>query len=48
MVLVEPVGESPAEPSLSAAILERFANLGGVDLELPSRDTAPRGATSAP
>ncbi|UER54521.1 plasmid stabilization protein [Kineosporiaceae bacterium SCSIO 59966] len=47
-ILVEAVRESPGDTSLSAAILQRFAELGGVELELPSRDTAPRAATFAP
>lgn len=42
--LVETLGEPPVATSLSAAILRRFADLGGVDLEPPSRDSA-SGAT---
>lgn len=45
--LVETLGEPPFETSLSAAILKRFADLGGVDLEPPSRDSA-SGATIPP
>lgn len=47
-ILVDAVREPPRETSLSAAILKRFAELGGVDLELPSRDTAPRAVDFAP
>lgn len=46
-ILVEAVREPVDDRQLSAAILRRFAELGGVDLEPPSRDTSPRAAEFA-
>lgn len=34
----------PDEAGLFVAMLDRFGALGGVDLELPARGPAPRGA----
>ena len=43
-ILIEAVQE-PAEPaSLFSALLDRFGELGGVELELPVRATPPRAA----
>lgn len=47
-ILVEVVRDSPGETSLSAAILNRFAEVAGVDLDLSLRDTAPRAADFTP
>lgn len=42
-ILIEAV--RPAEPaSLFSALLDRFGELGGVELELPVRATPPRAA----
>lgn len=47
-ILAEAVREPEAGQGLSTALLERFAQLGGVDLDLPARDTPPRAATLEP
>ena len=43
-ILIEAVRQ-PAEPaSLFSALLDRFGELGGIELELPVRATPPRAA----
>ena len=42
-ILSEAVRE-PEQADLFATLMNRFADLGGVDLELPVRSTAPRAA----
>ncbi|HEX3488109.1 MAG TPA: toxin-antitoxin system [Streptosporangiaceae bacterium] len=43
-ILTEAVREPADSAGLFTAILDRFAVLGGVDLELPARDEAARAA----
>jgi plasmid stability protein len=43
-ILVEAVREPAAPESLFSALLDRFGELGGVELELPVRATPPRAA----
>lgn len=43
-ILAEAVGEPEQSSGLFTALMDRFANLGGVDLELPARDTPARSA----
>lgn len=43
-ILTAAVTEEPLRADLFGAIAERFAQLGGVDLDLPDRHTRPRPA----
>jgi plasmid stability protein len=43
-ILVDAVREPDEGPNLGQAILARFGELGGVELEVPSRTGAPRAA----
>jgi antitoxin FitA len=43
-ILTAAVSESADSAGLFTALLDRFAQLGGVDLELPDRDEPPRAA----
>jgi plasmid stability protein len=43
-ILVEAVREPEDSEGLLDALLARFGDLGGVDLDLPSRSAAPRAA----
>jgi plasmid stability protein len=43
-ILAAAVDEPDKADNLIDALLERFASLGGVDLELPARSTPPRAA----
>jgi len=43
-ILVDAVREQPTTLGLFTALLERFGDLGGVELELPSRTAQPRAA----
>lgn len=42
-ILTEAVAE-PASQSLFSALQQRFADLGGVDLDIPRREAPPRAA----
>lgn len=44
MILAEAVSEPAGSPDLFTTLLDRFAELGGAELELPQRTTAPRAA----
>lgn len=41
-ILSDAVNESDASPGLFATLQERFAEIGGVDLDLPTRSTPTR------
>jgi plasmid stability protein len=41
-ILVDAVREPDEGPNLGQAIMARFGELGGVDLDLPPRSAAPR------
>jgi antitoxin FitA len=43
-ILVDAVREPDEGPNLGQAIMNRFSELGGVELELQPRTDAPRGA----
>jgi plasmid stability protein len=43
-IIVEAVGEADEPKNFLMTLHERFAAVGGVDLELPERNTPPRGA----
>jgi len=43
-ILADAVREPDAGPNLGQAIMARFGELGGVELEIPSRAGAPRAA----
>ena len=43
-ILVDAVREPGEGPNLGQAIMARFSELGGVDLEIPPRVGAPRAA----
>ena len=43
-ILVDAVREPGDEPGLADAIMQRFSELGGVELDLPRRATRPRAA----
>jgi len=43
-ILLAAVNEPDSPGSLVDALIERFASLGGVELELPERSTPPRAA----
>ena len=43
-ILAEAVGEPEPSSGLFGALMDRFADLGGVDLELPARATPARSA----
>lgn len=44
VILTAAVGAPPDCTGLAQALLARFGDLGGVDLELPTRSQAPRAA----
>jgi plasmid stability protein len=43
-ILVDAVREPGDEPGLADAIMQRFSELGGVELDLPPRGARPRAA----
>lgn len=43
-ILTEAVSEPAEDRGLLGALLDRFGELGGVDLELPARSSQPRAA----
>jgi antitoxin FitA len=43
-ILTDAVGVSAGPPGLAQALLARFGDLGGVDLDLPERSQGPRAA----
>jgi plasmid stability protein len=43
-ILTAAVADETARTGLFNALIDRFARLGGVDLELPTRATPPRAA----
>ena len=43
-ILADAVREPGDEPGLADAIMQRFSELGGVELDLPRRTTRPRAA----
>ena len=47
-ILADAVREPGESEGLFATLIERFAELGGVDLELPPRATRPRAANFEP
>ncbi len=46
-ILTAAVSDTSGDVGLAQALLSRFGELGGVDLELPPRTTAPRAADLA-
>jgi plasmid stability protein len=46
-ILVDAVREPDEGPNMFAVLADRFAEIGGVDLDLPPRSTAPRAAEFA-
>lgn len=46
-ILTDAVGAPSQPPELATALMARFGELGGVDLELPARSAAHRAATLA-
>jgi len=46
-ILVDAVKEPDEGPNLAQAIMARFGELGGVELDLPARDAAPRAVEFA-
>jgi antitoxin FitA len=46
-ILVDAVREPDSGPNLAQAFLDRFAELGGVELDLPPRAAAPRSVEFA-
>jgi plasmid stability protein len=46
-ILVQAVSEPDPSENLFSALLQRFGELGGVELELPVRRTPPRAADFA-
>ena len=46
-ILVDAVREPAGGPNLAQAIMTRFGELGGVELDLPPRSTAPRAVEFA-
>ena len=47
-ILEEAVRDSGQSAGLLMTLMERFGEIGGVDLELPSRSTLPRAADFSP
>jgi plasmid stability protein len=43
-ILVEAVAEPDERPGMLVTLMERFGDLGGVDLEVPARTTQARAA----
>ena len=43
-ILTDAVSEPQEERGLAGALLDRFAELGGVDLDIPPRSARPRAA----
>ncbi len=43
-ILVDAVREPDEGPNLGQAIMDRFGELGGIELEIPPRTDAPRAA----
>lgn len=46
-ILADAVGVEPRSAGLAQALLTRFGQVGGADLELPPRDQPPRAANVA-
>jgi antitoxin FitA len=46
-ILADAVREPDEGPNLAEAIMARFGELGGVELELPARDATPRAVEFA-
>jgi plasmid stability protein len=44
LILTAAATEEEPRPDLFSALTERFAQLGGVDLDLPARTASPRAA----
>jgi plasmid stability protein len=44
-ILTDAVADDSARTGLFDALADRFARIGGVDLDLPARATPPRAAT---
>ena len=44
VILTEAVREAGDEAGLVPALMDRFAELGGVELEIPARSARPRAA----
>lgn len=44
VILADAVREPSQSDNLFTALLDRFADVGGVELDLPSRSTRPRAA----
>ena len=44
-ILRDALATPPAEDRLGSRIRQRFATIGGVELDLPARTDQPRGAT---
>lgn len=47
-ILADAVAEPGEAPGLLQAIMDRFGELGGVELDLPPRATRPRAAELGP
>lgn len=47
-ILADAVSEPGASQGLFMALLERFADVGGVELDLPARTARPRAADLTP
>jgi plasmid stability protein len=47
-ILADAVGAPEQAAGLFAALLDRMAELGGVDLDLPAREERPRAADLSP
>jgi antitoxin FitA len=47
-ILEEAVSEREESTGLFGALLERFGELGGVELDVPARSSAPRAADLSP
>lgn len=47
-ILTDAVSEPSSSEGLFTALLDRFAELGGVELTLPARSTRPRAADPSP
>ena len=48
VILAEAVSDPGERVGLFATLVERFADVGGVELDLPPRATAPRSADLTP
>lgn len=47
-ILTNAVSDTGESRGLPATLLDRMAEVGGVDLDLPARSTAPRSADVSP